>query len=422
MGADTKSPGPWAIALAGMVSLGVAMGIGRFAFTPILPMMLADGVLDLAAASWLASANYLGYLVGALLCMLQPWFWTRFPSLPSLAFSQLVRGGLLMTGVLTLAMGWLEAPAWPLLRFLAGVTSGIVFVYTSGWCLSRLASLGVPSMGGFIYMGPGAGIVLSGLAASGMVAGRWTAAGAWLVFGALAFVLSALAWRFLQGGTERLQPLAARSPQESGHVPADQATLKASHGAAEMLLLTLAYGLAGFGYIITATFLPVIARSALPGSHWLDLFWPLFGAGVMLGAWGATRLRSVADFRWLLLGGYLVQALAIAISMWSPSLAGFAISSLLLGLPFTAITFFAMQEVRRLQPDSASSFIGLMTATYGIGQILGPPLTAWLLQAQRSPGDAFKLALEIAAAALLLGAALYAWLVRAYPLVRPASR
>ncbi len=422
MGADTKSPGPWAIALAGMVSLGVAMGIGRFAFTPILPMMLADGVLDLPAASWLASANYLGYLVGALLCMLQPWFWTRFPSLPSWAFSQLVRGGLLMTGVLTLAMGWLEAPAWPLLRFLAGVTSGIVFVYTSGWCLSRLASLGVPSMGGFIYMGPGAGIVLSGLAASGMVAGRWTAAGAWLVFGALAFVLSALAWRFLQGGTERLQPLAARSPQESGHVPADQATLKASHGAAEMLLLTLAYGLAGFGYIITATFLPVIARSALPGSHWLDLFWPLFGAGVMLGAWGATRLRSVADFRWLLLGGYLVQALAIAISLWSPSLAGFAISSLLLGLPFTAITFFAMQEVRRLQPDSASSFIGLMTATYGIGQILGPPLTAWLLQAQRSPGDAFKLALEIAAAALLLGAALYAWLVRAYPLVRPASR
>jgi len=242
------------------------------------------------------------------------------------------------------------------------------------------------------------------------------------VFGALAFVLSALAWRFLQGGTERLQPLAARSPQESGHVPADQASVKASHGAAEMLLLTLAYGLAGFGYIITATFLPVIARSALPGSHWLDLFWPLFGAGVMLGAWGATRLRSVADFRWLLLGGYLVQALAIAISLWSPSLAGFAISSLLLGLPFTAITFFAMQEVRRLQPDSASSFIGLMTATYGIGQILGPPLTAWLLQAQRSPGDAFKLALEIAAAALLLGAALYAWLVRAYPLVRPVSR
>ena len=422
MGADTRSPGPWAIALAGMASLGVAMGIGRFAFTPILPMMLADGVLDLAAASWLASANYLGYLVGALLCMLQPWLWTRFPSFPSLAFSQLVRGGLLMTGVLTLAMGWLEAPAWPLLRFLAGVTSGVVFVYTSGWCLSRLASLGVPAMGGFIYMGPGAGIVLSGLAASGMVAGRWTAAGAWLVFGALAFVLSALAWRYLQGGNERLQPLAARSPQQSGQVPADPQAVQAGHNAAEMMLLTLAYGLAGFGYIITATFLPVIARSALPGSHWLDLFWPLFGAGVMLGAWLATRIRQVRDFRYLLLMAYLIQALGILLSLWSPGLAGFAIGSLLLGIPFTAITFFAMQEVRRLKPDSAASFIGLMTATYGIGQILGPPLTGWLLQVQRTPGDAFKLALEIAAAALLLGAALYALLLRAYPLVRPVSR
>jgi MFS family permease len=165
-----------------MVSLGVAMGIGRFAFTPILPMMLADGVVDLAAASWLASANYLGYLVGALLCTLQPWLWTRIPRLPALAYWQLVRGGLLMTGVLTLAMAWLDAPAWPLLRFLAGVTSGVVFVYTSGWCLSRLASLGVPAMGGFIYMGPGAGIVLSGLAASGMVAAHWTAASAGMAF------------------------------------------------------------------------------------------------------------------------------------------------------------------------------------------------------------------------------------------------
>ena len=401
---------PWTIALAGMVSLGVAMGIGRFAFTPILPMMLADGVLDLPAASWLASANYLGYLVGALLCMLQPWLWTRFRSLPSLAFSQLVRGGLLLTGVLTLAMAWLDAPAWPLLRFLAGVTSGVVFVYTSGWCLSRLASLGVPAMGGFIYMGPGAGIALSGLAASGMVAWHWTAASAWLVFGVLAFGLAALAWRFLRGGDERLQPLAVRAQRVQG---AQHAAV--GHGAAEIFLLTLAYGLAGFGYIITATFLPVIARSALPGSHWLDLFWPLFGAGVMLGAWLATRLRSVFDYRRLLMGCYLMQALAIAISVWSPSLAGFAIGSLLLGVPFTAITFFAMQEVRRLKPEAAASFMGLMTATYGTGQIVGPPLAAWLLQGQRTPAEAFTLALEIAAAALLLGAGLYGLLVRAYP-------
>ena len=68
-----------AIAVAGLVALAVAMGIGRFAFTPLLPMMLHDGVVDLHAASWLASANYLGYLSGALLCTFVPLLWSRLP-------------------------------------------------------------------------------------------------------------------------------------------------------------------------------------------------------------------------------------------------------------------------------------------------------------------------------------------------------
>ncbi len=408
------SANPWTIALAGMVTLGVAMGIGRFAFTPLLPMMLNDGVIDLPAASWLASANYIGYLVGALLCMLQPWLWARFPRLPSWAFTQLIRGGLLMTVVLTLAMAWSGASAWPLLRFLAGVTSGVVFVFTSGWCLSQLARLGFPSMGGYIYMGPGAGILLSGLLASGMVAWHWTAASGWLIFGLLAFGMTALVWRRLDGSDERLLPLVALV-----HKAADEPSAEASvgHGSFEMVLLTLAYGIAGFGYIITATFLPVIARAALPGSHWLDLFWPIFGLGVMTGAWLATRIRP-SDFRSMLVGGYLMQALGIGISLWSPSLVGFALGSLLLGLPFTANTFFAMQETRRLRPAAAASFMGLMTATYSLGQVLGPPLVAVLMHGARTPGDTFTLSLEIAAGTLLLGACAFAWMVRVYPVKR----
>ncbi len=406
---------PWTIALAGMVSLGVAMGIGRFAFTPLLPMMLNDGVIDLPAASWLASANYVGYLMGALLCMVQPWLWARFPRLPSLAFTQLMRGGLLSTGVLTIAMAWTDMPAWPLLRFLAGVTSGVVFVFTSGWCLSQLARLGFPHMGGFIYMGPGAGIVLSGLFASGMVAWQWTAATGWLLFGLLAFVLTALVWRSLSGSEERLLPRASRLKKDADLGPAADNVGDASF---EIFLLTMAYGIAGFGYIITATFLPVIARAALPSSPWLDLFWPLFGVGVMTGAWLSTRIRTGGDLRWLLLCGYLIQAFAIGISLWSPSLVGFAFGSLLLGLPFTANTFFALQEVRRLRPGTAASFMGLLTATYGVGQILGPPLVALLMHGARSPGDTFTLSLQIAAASLLLGAAIFGWLARVYPMKR----
>ncbi len=402
---DRALPGRWPIAIAGAVSLAVAMGIGRFAFTPLLPMMLADGVIDLAAAGWLASANYLGYLAGALLCTFQPWIWARVRGLPPVDGPRVVRGGLVATGVLTLAMALPWPPLWPLLRFAAGVTSALVFVYTSGWCLMALARRGDAALGGAMYTGPGAGIVLSGLLASVMVAWQWRAAAGWVVFGVLAFGLAALVWR-----TIRSDPVGAAS----GAAPA-AADAGLAHGRAEVGWLAAAYGLAGFGYIITATFLPVIARAALPGSHWLDLFWPIFGIGVVAGALLATRVHIAGDLRRALAACYGVQALGIACSIVWPTLAGFALGSLLLGLPFTAITFFAMQEVRRLRPASAASTMGLLTALYGLGQIVGPPLASTLLHRSASPAAGFTLSLEIAAATLAAGALAYLWMGRAFP-------
>ena len=395
---------PWRLAAAGLVALAVAIGIGRFAFTPLLPMMLADGVLDLPTASWLAAANYFGYVLGALLCTFQPLIWRRFGNPPPPNPPALVRLGLVATVVLTLGMA-LHLPAvWPLLRFAAGVASSFVFVYTSGWCLSQLSLRGVPAMGALIYTGPGAGIVLSGLAASGMVALQWPAAHGWLIFGVLAAVLTVLVWPVFDVRNE-IESSTAAGPAASP--PAAVERHRAGVG-----LLTLAYGLAGFGYIITATFLPVIARQALPGSHWLDLFWPIFGLGVVFGALGASRVPATANRLVMLPACYLVQAAGVAASLVSPTLAGFAIGSLLLGLPFTAITFFAMQEVRRLRPDQAASTIGLLTAVYGVGQIVGPPLTAAMLARSATPGLGFTLALEIAAAALVLGALLFFWMAR----------
>src|SRR6187431_1789662 len=98
------SLGPGRVVLAGMIALAVAMGIGRFAFTPLLPMMLSDGVVNLAAASWLASANYLGYLAGALLCTFQPWVWRKLGIAAAPHGPTMVRGGLVATVLLTLGM------------------------------------------------------------------------------------------------------------------------------------------------------------------------------------------------------------------------------------------------------------------------------------------------------------------------------
>ncbi len=398
----------WQVALVGMVAMAVAMGIGRFAFTPLMPMMLHDGVVDLATSSWLASANYLGYLVGAVLCTVQPWIWRRMGWNTAVDGPAMVRFGLLATALVTAGMALQWPGAWPLLRFAAGVASALVFVYISGWCLGRLAQLQQPEMGALIFTGPGAGIVVSGLLASALVGFQASAASGWLLFGVLAAVLSALVWPLLRP-KGNLPVQAPNMPQTS----ADGAA--ALHGPLEIALLAGVYGLAGLGYIVSATFLPVIARQAIPGSFWLDLFWPIFGLGIMCGAVVASRLRPARDLRVRLALCYVLQASGVTIGLVWSSDAGFALGSLLLGLPMTAITYFAMQEARRLAPHNSASMMGLLTAVYGLGQVAGPPLTAVFLARSSTLESGFTRALLVAAAALLLGAALYGAMMRWYP-------
>ncbi len=399
---QTAAPRPLTIALAGTLSLAVAMGIGRFAFTPLMPMMLREGAIDLEGASWLASANYLGYLLGAMLCTFQPTLWSRLSMAP-LKLTRMVKAGLATTCLLTALMA-LDAPAaWPWLRFFAGVVTAVAFVYTSAWCLGRLARMGAPSAGGVVYAGPGVGIASSGLLASLMVQAGWHAAAGWVAFALLAALMSATVWRVYRDDAASPAGAAAHAQAITG-----------GGTVVEKAALTVAYGLAGFGYIITATFLPVIARTALPGSAWPDLFWPLLGIAVACGALLASRIPSRIDQRWLLLGCYLMQALGVVIVNWLPTLAGFALGSLLVGLPFTAITFFAMQVGRRLHPQSAAAIIGLLSGAFAAGQIIGPPVAAAMLARAPDHATGFAWAIDIASVSLLAGAAIYGWMIRRF--------
>lgn len=393
--AGEREAGPFAVALAGLVALAVAMGVGRFAFTPLLPMMLHDGSVSLAGGGWLATWNYIGYFAGALACLfIRP------------DAARMVRLGLALTVLLTFAMA---APggmtAWSVWRGMAGIASALVMVYTAGWCLHRLAELGQPALAGLIFCGPGLGIVVTGVSAFGMVAAGWQANWGWLAFGALGLLLTALVWHVFTPE--------ARAASEGARAAAPDSAPRLDGGT---WALTFAYGLAGFGYIITATFLPVIARQAMPGSVWADLFWPVFGVGVTVGALLATRVGIAHDNRRLLVLIYAVQALGVAIAVVWPTVAGFALSSLLAGLPFTALVSFAMREARRLWGGQAARLMGLMTASYGLGQIAGPPLATALV----ARGGGFASSLSAAAGALVLGALIFACMLRVLPL--PSAR
>ncbi|MBN3765533.1 YbfB/YjiJ family MFS transporter [Burkholderia sp. Ac-20365] len=389
-------------ALACMAALAVALGVGRFAFTPLLPLMLHGGELDIRHGGWLASLNYAGYFLGAITCVA-----LRIDA------ARVVKAGLATTVLLVLAMGvthqfWV----WAAVRFVAGAVSAWTFVFASQWGLRRLAELGANEWGGVIYTGPGIGIAATGLLVS--AAGGYGASAGWIGFGLVSAVLTVLVWRTFEP-VSKANVGAKASPGKPAELQTDAQRRHAHLHRADAFWLTVLYGVPGFGYIITATFLPVIARAALPAdSPWPDLFWPMFGAALVVGALAGARLPSHWDNRTLLAGCYVLQALGIIAGIVSPTAGGLSLGSALIGLPFTAITLFAMREARRLHGDNAAGLMGYATAAYGLGQIVGPLVAAPIAAHTGS----FTLALWLAALTLIAGAV---GLI-AVAMLRPAHR
>lgn len=393
---QTAAPPPRTVAFAGLLALAAAMGIGRFAFTPLLPLMARAGQLDLAWGGWIAAANYIGYFVGALTA-------ARVP----LAARGLAVLGLALTAASTAAMAAPSLPLWLLLRFLAGVASAWVFVATSLWCLGALARSDRGDLGGFVYAGVGSGIALTGLYCVGAAAFDLSAPALWIHLGVLAAVLMVPVLVVLA----RLAPAPA----------AATASANAAGSGADVRGLIACYGLMGFGYILPATFLPALARTVVDDPRLFGLAWPVFGAmaavsTVLAGWWmrRATRLQVWAT-----------SQLAMGIGVLLPSVvvngATIALSALLVGGTFMVITLAGVQEMRaRATPETAARLVGRITAAFALGQIAGPIVSALLLHAPGVGDRGLSLALLLAAVGLLASGA---WLWRrAMPTRTPKER
>ena len=365
------------IALAALAALAVAMGIGRFAFTPILPMMQEDAGLSMAAGSWLASANYFGYLLGALSAI-----GLRLP--PATA----IRAGLLAIGLSTLAMG-LEHDffAWVAMRLVAGVASAWVLVFVSAWVLERLAALGRPAMSGVVYAGVGAGIAVAGGACLLLMRLRADSSTAWLSLGIAALAATALLWNFFD--------------KEIGvSVPAPPAGPAAPGLKGKSWPLVLAYGVYGYGYIIPATFLPAMAREAIGDPDLFGWAWPAFGAAAVASTLFASRLTRFTSPRAIWIGCHLAMALGVVMPLFVAGLAGILLAALLVGGTFVVVTMAGLQEARAVAGAQARPLMAAMTSAFALGQIAGPLTLAWLAGAQHD----FARPLIVAAALLALSA------------------
>src|SRR3954451_10963878 len=175
----SRSSSPaWVAAGAGMLALASSLGIGRFVYTPILPSMAASLGLSASGAGLIASANFAGYLAGAVVA-----------ALPRLAGGRRAWfvGGLLVGAVTTMGMGLVSGlPLFLLLRFLGGASSAFVLVLATASVLNVLASTGRTRLRWLHYAGVGLGIALSAIAVSALEAlgGGWRTL--WLAAGALA--------------------------------------------------------------------------------------------------------------------------------------------------------------------------------------------------------------------------------------------
>ena len=361
--------------------MAVGVGIGRFVYTPILPPMAAALGLSKATSGLIASANFAGYLVGALGA-------TR-ATLPGSRRAWLL-GALLASAATTGGMGFCgTVPGFLLLRFLGGVASALALILASTLVLDRLAEAGRPGLAALHFAGVGVGIAVSAalvglLPAAG---GDWEAM--WWLSGAVS-VLGMLA-------------VTALVPAVSGQTTA-LVLPGASASNPPLRRMTVAYGLFGFGYVITATFLVAIVR-ATPAIRALEpVIWIVVGLAAAPSVWFWTVLGRRIGLSAAFGIAALAEAGGVLASVAWPSSTGICAAAVLVGGTFMGLTALGLMRGRELATGDPRRVLAAMTGAFGIGQIVGPALAG--VVAQFTGG--FEVP-SLAAAGALVAAA---WLAR----------
>jgi uncharacterized MFS-type transporter YbfB len=346
-------------------------------------MMQQEGRLAVAEGGWLASANYVGYLLGALSAMV-----IRLSPVTA------IRAALVTISLATLAMGLAHGfAAWVVLRTVAGIASAWVLIFVSSWSLARLGPLRRPLLNGTVFAGVGTGIAAAGAICLVLMNAGAGSTQAWYSLGVFALGVTALAWPVFAAGPDASTP-DGRRVGDGGR-----------RWEWEWLRLVLCYGCFGFGYIIPATFVPVMARQAIRDPAVFGWSWPIFGAAAAISTLAAVvGLRIVGNRRvWVL--SHLVMALGVSLPVFWPRIAGIMLAALLVGGTFMVITMAGMQEARSVAGARATTLMAALTAAFALGQIAGPLLVSvWL-----GPTTDFSRPLLVACALLVASAWALTW-------------
>jgi predicted MFS family arabinose efflux permease len=368
------------VAFAGAFLIAAGMGIGRFAYTPLLPGLQEALSWSVAQAGDVASANYLGYLLGAMLA-------SQLVHRPQRASALLM--GMFFSGLSTLVCMWISSyESWLAMRFLSGFASAFCFILGTAIVVEEFKRCGKPYLISTHFAGLSIGIIGSVVIIEIAKHYAYPVSMQWGVLGVCAFVmlgLSAVVFNSIPTLAENLQSSPAEQPEQS------------SSGLLRRLII--AYGLFGFGYVVTATFIIAIARQFenavfLEPATWIIVglvgapsiyFWQLISR--LFGVFVALRFA------------YTIEAIGVLLAGSANSPIAVACGGAMLGGTFMAITAMGIVAAREVSGASYDKAIAWMTISFGTGQLLGPAVAGRLAESTGS----FAVPSALAAFLLLCG-------------------
>ncbi len=369
----TTQPTPIKVMLAGLFSLVLTLGVARFSYTPLLPVMMDGTMLTDASGGWLATFNYLGYMCGALITA----------SISNLQLKDtLYRIGIVGAVVTTVAMGFAENIwLWGIMRFLAGLCSAAGLLIGSGLILNWMLRHHQRAELGLHFSGIGVGIVVSAIVAILMI-DRFNWSEQWYIFAAVGVVLLIPAWYWLPRPQEGVG-----STTQGGETLEDNPPPKNW-----LLILFAAYFCAGFGYVVSATFLVTIVDSqpSLQGNG--GLVWLVTGLAATPACIIWDRIaRKTGQLKALLLA-YAIQIIGIILPALDASLSTIMISGALYGATFIGIVSLMLTMAGRFFPAHPAKPMAKLTLSYGVAQVVAPAVSGIMAEATGNYNGPFFIA------------------------------
>jgi predicted MFS family arabinose efflux permease len=382
---SAASASAWRMQLSGLCAILVGIGLSRFAYTPLLPELIAAHWFAPSEAAYLGAANLAGYLAGALLEQ-------RISQSRSTAF--VLRASMAAAAAAFVASAFPLSFAWFFFwRFLSGFLGGILMVLVAPTVLPHITPAQRGLAAGVIFTGVGCGIVASGVLVPALL--HYGLAGTWLGLGALSLVLTAVAWSGWPSSGS-LEAVDTAKPKK--------AALPRSR---PLTALYVQYGLNAIGLVPHMIFLAdYVARGLGQGRAAGAEYWVLLGIGALAGPILSGFASDRIGVRPALRAAFLLQTASVGVLAVTSAAWALAISSLVVGafIPgISALTFSRVRELAFGDAKHQKAAWSFCTIVWAIGQAAGAYGFSYIFA---STGGGYSLLFATGAAAIALAFAI----------------